>query len=90
MKRKLLTLFSLLLCLCTTLSAQQQTIKGTVSDTNNDPVIGATVVLKGTTTGTTTDLDGNYSINASPNDVLVFFLCRYATTGKNCWSKYSY
>lgn len=50
----------------------QSTITGTVTDNTKDPLPGVSVIIKGTTTGTTTDLDGNYSINAKPSDVLVF------------------
>lgn len=53
--------------------AQQAiTVKGTVKDSENNPVIGATVVVKGTTQGTTTDLDGNYTISVAPGQVLEF------------------
>lgn len=52
--------------------AQQQVIKGTVTDTENIPVIGATVMVKGSTTGTATDLDGKYTIQANKGQVLVF------------------
>lgn len=47
-------------------------VKGTVKDADNNPVIGATVVVKGTTQGTTTDIDGNYTINVEPGQVLEF------------------
>ena len=50
--------------------AQQKTVSGTVSDENGLPLIGATVVISGTTSGTTTDFDGNYKINANTGDVL--------------------
>ncbi len=42
--------------------AQQLTVKGIVKDVNGDAVIGASVLLKGTTNGTITDLDGNFSL----------------------------
>lgn len=72
MNRKLA--FSLLLGAFTLSSWAQQamTVKGTVKDSENNPVIGATVVIKGTTQGTTTDIDGNYSISVSPGQVLEF------------------
>lgn len=62
----------MLLCL-SSLSAQAQTItvKGTVSSSDG-PVIGATVKVKGSTTGVVTDLDGNYTIKVKPGDVLSF------------------
>lgn len=44
---------------------------GYVIDDNNNPLPGASEVIKGTTTGSTTDFDGKFSINAGPNDILV-------------------
>ena len=57
----------------------QQTISGTVSDAQGQPLPGANVVVKGTTTGTQSDFDGNYSITASEGDVLVFSYIGFAT-----------
>lgn len=51
---------------------QGNTVKGQVKDSSGNPVIGATVVIKGTTVGTTTDLDGNYAIEVSPGQELEF------------------
>lgn len=51
---------------------QVVTVKGTVKDADNNPVIGATVVVKGSTQGTATDIDGNYTINVSPGQILEF------------------
>lgn len=51
--------------------AQEKTITGTVTD-ESGPLPGVSVVIKGTTTGTETDFDGNYSISASTGNVLVF------------------
>lgn len=42
--------------------ASQRTVKGTVVDATGEPLIGATVMIPGTTTGTSTDLDGNFTI----------------------------
>lgn len=50
-------------------------VSGRVSDASGEPLIGATVSLKGTTQGTITDLDGNYTIEVDEG-VLVFFLYR--------------
>ena len=58
--------------------AQQKTVSGTVSDENGLPLIGATVVISGTSSGTTTDFDGNYKINASSGDVLNFSYVGYS------------
>ena len=56
------------------------TVRGNVKDNNNEPVISASVVVKGTTTGVMTDLDGNYEIaNAPSNGVLVFSFLGYKT-----------
>ncbi|MDE6741258.1 MAG: TonB-dependent receptor [Muribaculaceae bacterium] len=46
-------------------------VRGTVTDQNGEPLIGATVMVKGTTKGTSTDFDGNYVLDARPGDVLV-------------------
>ena len=60
-----------LLCSMTILA--QRTITGKMSDAGSgEPLIGANVVVKGTTTGTVTDFDGMYSIEASEGAVLVF------------------
>jgi len=48
----------------------QRTVTGTVSD-DTGPLPGANVVVKGTSTGTTTDFDGNYSINVQNNDAIL-------------------
>ncbi|MDR3235182.1 MAG: SusC/RagA family TonB-linked outer membrane protein [Prevotellaceae bacterium] len=55
------------------------TVSGTVLDGNNEPVIGASVVVKGTTKGTTTGVSGEYSISAPRNGTLVFSLVGYKT-----------
>ena len=60
------------LCLALGMNAQNITVKGTVKDSAGEPVIGAGVIVKGTTLGVSTDLDGNYSINCAPNATLVF------------------
>lgn len=52
--------------------AQNTTVTGRVTNAAGDPVIGASVQVKGTTTGTTTDNNGSYSIVAARNSVLVF------------------
>lgn len=79
MKRYLLVLTSLLVLLCGT-AAAQSTVKGVVmAEGEPDPVIGANVVLKGTTNGTITDFDGNFEIEAKVGDVLVFSYLGYKT-----------
>jgi len=48
------------------------TVKGNVKDNNGEPIISGSVVVKGTTIGTVTDVDGNYAINVPSNGTLVF------------------
>lgn len=58
--------------------AQQITVQGTVKDaTTGETVIGANVVIKGTTDGTITDIDGHFRINAPANGTLVFSFVGY-------------
>lgn len=55
------------------LKAQQTlTIRGTIVDSNNEPLTGANVAVKGKTTGTTADIDGKFSLQVESNDVIVF------------------
>lgn len=64
------------LCLLTSvgfINAEALTVSGTVtSAADGEPLIGATVLVKGTTNGTSTDIDGNYSIKTETGAVLVF------------------
>lgn len=63
-----------------TLSAQNLTVSGVVMAADEpDPVIGANVSVKGTTTGTITDFDGNFSLSAKQGDVLVVSFMGYKT-----------
>lgn len=79
MKTKFSVILTLLLALVVQISfAQNKKVSGTVSDDNGLPLPGATVVIDGTTTGVSTDFDGNYSITASVGDVLVFSYVGYA------------
>jgi len=61
----------LFLQLCQTTFAQQKKISGTVLSSDDTPVAGATVLLKGEKTGTETDANGHFSISASPGNTLV-------------------
>jgi len=65
----------------TNLSPYQKVVTGTVYDAsdNNQPLIGVTVVEKGTKNGTSTDFDGNYSIRVSPGSTLVFSFVGFET-----------
>lgn len=71
--KKVLIVTGLLVLMGFYAHSQSRRITGTVTDfTDNTTLIGVTVMIKGTTQGTTTDIDGKYEINASPDDVLVF------------------
>ena len=54
-------------------------INGTVTDSDGNPLPGTSIVLKGTTAGTTTDFDGNYQIDAPAEGTLIFSYIGYAT-----------
>ena len=66
--------FIMLCCICafTGAYAQSVVVEGTVTDASNMPLPGATVIEKGTQNGTSTDFDGNYSIEVPQGAVLVF------------------
>ncbi|MFN8242075.1 MAG: SusC/RagA family TonB-linked outer membrane protein [Bacteroidales bacterium] len=71
MKRLFLLSF-VFLCFFVIATAQQKTLTGTVkSSADGEPVIGATVVLKGTSTGTTTDVNGSFRINVPPDGAVL-------------------
>lgn len=56
------------------LNAQnQRTVTGTVQDVNGEPLIGVSIMVKGTTTGVVSDIDGNYSIGVTSGDDLLVF-----------------
>lgn len=62
------------------LHAQDRTVTGTVTATEEGPLPGVNVLVKGTTTGTVTDLDGNYRLTVPEgNDVIVFSSIGYQT-----------
>ena len=69
----------LFLCLVTPLLAfsQTKTIRGIVTDSNGEPIIGASVAIAGTTRGTLTDLDGAFSIGASSQEKLTISFIGY-------------
>jgi len=57
----------------------QGTVTGKVTDGGGEPLIGASVLVKGSTVGTVTDLDGKFSINAAATDVLIFSYIGFTT-----------
>ena len=80
MKTKFITILSsFLLIFAFGFSVQAQSISGTVTDDNGVPLPGATVLVEGTSNGVSTDFDGNYSINASSGDTLVFSFVGYSS-----------
>ncbi len=80
MKTKFSRMLTLILAFVVQLTlAQEKTVSGIVSDDNNLPLPGATVIIQGTSNGTSSDFDGNYSITANTGDVLVYSFVGYAT-----------
>ncbi len=72
MKRKLKLLTLVLFVASQSIWAQNRTVTGFVTDPENNPLIGVTVIIEGTTTGTVTDAKGFYSINVNTGDQLRF------------------
>jgi iron complex outermembrane receptor protein len=69
MNNKIKTVF--LLLLLPLFAFAQSVVNGTVTDANNLPVLGATVLIKGTTNATSTDFDGNYTLSNVPADAVI-------------------
>ncbi|MDB5135641.1 MAG: SusC/RagA family TonB-linked outer membrane protein [Mucilaginibacter sp.] len=69
----------ILLGCCLNASAQDVTLKGTVTDAQNQPLPGVNVKVTGSTKGTSTDVEGKFSISAPPNASLVFTYVGYAS-----------
>ena len=63
--------------------AQKLTVKGVVTDEYSEPIPGVNVMIKGTVTGTFTDVDGNYFLDASPDAVLEFSSLGFLTKQVN-------
>ncbi len=78
MKRILLLSFAFLTCLSYGVMAQR-TVSGTVTDDTGEGLPGVNVLIKGTTTGTQTDLDGNYRLSVSDGATLVFSYVGFET-----------
>ncbi len=71
--------FTLLLVFCATIvNAQEVTITGTITDSSGLPLPGASIILKGTTNGTQSDFDGNYSIGAAVGQTIVYTYIGFA------------
>lgn len=76
MKTYLLVLVSIFLPV---IAFAQKAITGQVLDNLDEPIIGASVLEKGTSNGTITDLDGNFNLTVSPQATLVISYIGYAT-----------
>ena len=75
-KRFILSFFALLAC---TITYAQQTITGSVVDKTGETVIGATVMEKGTSNGTITDFDGNFTLKVEAGRTLVISYIGFLT-----------
>ena len=76
--KTILSLF--FITVCATVNAQNITVRGTITDASNgDTVPGASVIVSGTTNGVVTDINGNYSITAPSDGVLLFSSIGYET-----------
>jgi len=80
MRKLLKTVLTLLIMqICQSTFAQQKNVTGVILAENNSPIIGASVLLKGSSTGTQTDLNGNFSIKAQLGDILLISAVGYET-----------
>ena len=81
MKRSLLLFIGCMLLLAHVSYGQGLTVSGKITDENGDAILGASILLKGTSTGTITDLDGMYTLNVNDGSgTLVFSYIGYETT----------
>ncbi|GLR17166.1 SusC/RagA family TonB-linked outer membrane protein [Portibacter lacus] len=67
-----------IICFNAFVSNAQSEISGKVTSANDEPIIGATIIIKGTNVGTTTDIDGSFNIAASEDQTLVFSYIGYS------------
>lgn len=74
-----LLMSSALCTVCTMVSAQQVNVSGVIKDATGETVIGASVMVKGTKTGTVTDLDGKFHVECTPGATLVISYIGYQT-----------
>ncbi|WP_299889830.1 SusC/RagA family TonB-linked outer membrane protein [uncultured Lacinutrix sp.] len=87
MKTKFSGILTLLLAFVVQLSfAQGKTISGSISDEDGLPLPGVNIIVSGTSNGTQTDFDGNYSISANTGDVLSYSFVGYKTIEKTVGS----
>ena len=74
-----LLMSSALCTVCTLVSAQQVNVSGVIKDATGETVIGASVMVKGTKTGTVTDFDGKFHVECTPGATLVISYIGYQT-----------
>lgn len=77
MVRKIALALIVVLGLSSYALAQNRTVSGTVTDINGEPIIGASVLLDGTTIGVVTDLDGKFSISAPLDGTIIISYIGY-------------
>lgn len=79
MKSKLTSLLCLFLLfpMMSVMGANSFTVKGTVTDKGGEPLVGVSVIVKGTSFGAQTNVDGEFSLNASQGNVLRFSYIGY-------------
>lgn len=70
---------SVALCLCSIAAFAQTSVTGSVSDVNGEAIIGASILEKGTTNGTVTDIDGSFTLNVSQGATLQISYIGYIT-----------
>ncbi|WP_315821126.1 carboxypeptidase-like regulatory domain-containing protein [Paraflavitalea speifideaquila] len=78
--RKILTLLTALALCAVMAHGQSRTVTGQVKDSKGDPIPFASIKIKGTTTGSAADANGNFSINAQQGAVLVISASGYTNT----------
>lgn len=79
LQKRLFCLFTFFLIGVAHISAQQQTVKGNITDSAGEPIIGASVVEKGTTNGTVTDLNGSFALSLSSRATLLISYIGYVS-----------
>ena len=80
MVKKIVLSMAAILFALTSVFAQNKQVSGTVTGSDGSPVVGATVVVEGTSLGTSTDLQGKYTLAAPTNGTLVFSFIGYEDT----------
>ena len=78
MKTKFIQILTFALIAVSQVALAQQVVTGTVTDQDGMPLPGATVVIKGTATATTADFNGNYTINATDGNLLIYSYVGYS------------